>query len=778
MAENGIRTTNLVLDDSNPAVEVLVHAAIGSEAIIRRQSLGVFIARIITLATNGSPDAPAVLATLLARGFTLGADGNLHLTQVEADLVAEIVRAKAAEIPGIRADGLRQQKFSVPRAIKSIFPEGITPRAYGPSNFLEWTVGMAMPRDVPNPDTVTFWLQFLDLAETLAIKFYARPGSAPWGSDGSVFIWPGVFGQDRLLCEGTYRVADLATLSPGTLATPIHFPIRDAGPLDTMTWYYPVISAKNKAGQPIGVAVSRGRDRYADNVEPAYRGGILRDANGNVIAPQDRGMVAYSLNERRFIEGFHSGSDARQTIDRAAAPKRIQSEKTGDGQSFFVRLPEMQIANSPDPIIISDATGTAFAGTDVPPVSSVTGEATTLVANYDQPLLHRHIDNVVVRAGGAALAEGTHYKLNRPLGLIQGLQAVADRAITVDYTWAPDRYDTVVANPANGTFLVQKGTNRNYAPNNFLPNTDGFLPLFNVYVTRNAIELIPVHEFDGFVRRGEEGRYAAWIGRNKRCLRKIFALLQAGQPIRLGGYGDSITAMSGGGADPYTPNGNRDQVAFFTGSGYPQAGFPLDVLNLYPRYASNPFGAQDANGPFLRMGWLWALKDLFERRYGSITEVRNWGVPGTSSAYDLGGSGPNAGYPDRINAYMADKCDLTIFAFGMNERGYFDSIGNIRPQIRAIQASGSEVMVVTCPRPNRARGSEPDDWWLSTTRQYRQAAIETDAAYVDLSEISGPGNEGGLGISGSTMCEQNLGNHPGPYEYQKYNAFICETFAR
>jgi hypothetical protein len=90
--------------------------------------------------------------------------------------------------------------------------------------------------------------------------------------------------------------------------------------------------------------------------------------------------------------------------------------------------------------------------------------------------------------------------------------------------------------------------------------------------------------------------------------------------------------------------------------------------------------------------------------------------------------------------------------------------------------AGSEVLVITPPRPSAFRGWTTDDWWLITTRAIVRAAQDMDVAYVDLSRISGPGSEGALGLTHETMCTENTQNHPGWQELLRYGDYIAETF--
>lgn len=89
----GIRTINLSLDDSSMPIEVLVHVdAGGGQRGLRRQSLGIFISALLSLVGASDLDVTRILGVLTARGFTVDANGRLHLTQAEADILSAITQ--------------------------------------------------------------------------------------------------------------------------------------------------------------------------------------------------------------------------------------------------------------------------------------------------------------------------------------------------------------------------------------------------------------------------------------------------------------------------------------------------------------------------------------------------------------------------------------------------------------------------------------------------------------------------------------------------------------
>lgn len=763
---NGIRSVNLPLDDSNPAVEVLVHAQIGGHTTIRRQSLGIFIARILALATEGGgPDAPTVLATLLARGFTLDANGNLHLTQVEAGLAAEIIRAKAAEIPGARADGLRRQKSAAYRYINGTPRLGYVGGTYGPGDCMSWAVGTAVSKEEPNPLAWEFWISPAGLFD-IYIRVHSRPGAV--GNGGAALVWPGEHPDDKELFLGGTRITELTATPDNGNYTPMLLPI-DPGPMQPGLIYFATLFARDKTGAPAPIGLSRGRTRINDGIDPLWKSGVFRVTNGSIIAPTDNGMVAHALMGARYTDGIGADVDNSGTLRADGEVDRIYTVPSSN-TSWTINLPQSEIANYPEPIPVSSFGDVA--GVDRVQIQDVGNEGLTLAYNTDAKLNHEYVDVFQVRAGGIVLTKGVDYSFDTRQGTIRGLQNVAARSVTVDYNWGGLRYDDIVANPVDGGKIVSRGQERARDPNEYLPDHPGFPTIVRVLVTRFEAEIIRVDQFSGFCRKGREAAYAEHLARNRRCLPKTFALLNAGEAIRLGGYGDSITAV-GAGTPFYEANGaGRDLLNYLA-----EENVAADTVSKVQTY-DGPAGA----GKHIRIGWNWLLKANIEKRYGALVEYRNWGIPGTSIGPGLQSFGsPNALYPDRLNAYTADRCDLTVFAFGMNDLGAVNSDDVYSwavTGIRAIQDAGGEVIVMTPPRPSGLAQWVIDQWWLEITKKLVRAAITTDSAYVDLSQIMGPSNEGGIGLSSKTMSELNRYNHPMIYEFAREGAFLSETFVR
>ena len=757
----GIRTTNLVRDDGAQAVEVLVHADEGGQLKLRRQSLDIFISRILAQAGGSTPGATEVLAVLTARGFVIGSDGKLHLTQAEADLAAEIIRAQAAEIYGVRADEVRAQHRYIPRFVTGTPRRVLVGDIYGPGNFVRWEVGDRPGRLVGSPLGVVFWIGGLSNIFSFSLLVYRRPASVGNGGPGGAYVSPGEHAQNVLISGSDTQVRDLVSTPLTDAPTPVMMPFDQTNPfvMTADNIYFYVLGARDYSGQPAPIGVQRGRSIVNSTVDPVWRQGAFRGPTGGSVAPSDGGMVAHALMEARYVEGYATGADARGLVSSGPRMVPLRQFTPVSDTVYSVELPGMSLANQPTPIRVTEPG--SIVAVDRPSYELFDVNL-TLTQNVTVDLGIQWIDGVVVTSGGSTWTLGTDYRLNKINGRITSLRA-GSATVRVTGNYCFHRYDLIVASPQDGSPLVVKGGARGLDPNGYGATAPGFYPLYRAYVCRDYVELVPVHEWSGFTRRGREAEYQAHLARNCRCLQRTLALLSSGQPIRIGGYGDSITAV-GGGSDYYTPDGpTRDR---------------LDFLPFYLRSQAQAYDGPAGAGQHVRISYGWVFKTALERRYGSIVEYRNWGVAGSDTANGLvGGQIPGGLYPQRLSAYLADQCHLTLLAFGMNQFAAGNTYSDTVSIIQQIQAQGGEVIVITPPRANSAEGWVIDDWQMITHRDLVRAALATGSAYVDFSAISGPGNEAAMGLVSRTMCEQKHSNHLGPYEYSKYGAYVAETFS-
>lgn len=443
----------------------------------------------------------------------------------------------------------------------------------------------------------------------------------------------------------------------------------------------------------------------------------------------------------------------------ASVPRFARVVERDGGPCFVATLPALNLAD-----------GTRVPGRTLfpplPPVAMRHDEAAALAPGVHADLAHPWIDRVVVRRAddGTDLREGVDYTVDLVQGRLLGLGAAAVR---VDYDWAPHRYDCVALDPLTGQVLVLPGPHRERDVNECIPRTPaGLVTLFYVFVGRRFCEVVPVHDWDGPVRRGREAAHAAWAEDTRARLPRTLARLRAGLPLTLASYGDSNGAL-GPSRDRAAPDGARDRVAFW-------ARYPAETLAGLDRMPDDPEGMRD--------GWNWRLVRGLEARFGAPCAYRNWCIAGTAIGAERHPDRPPGGLdPDRLGPFLAAEWDLALVQFGTNSIdpetfGHGYNRDGTRALIAAIVAAGREVLVLGPPRPCPVPARRLTGWWRDANRAIIAGAHDAGAAHVDFSHICGPGEEGGLGLSPTTLCEQNQYNHPGLYEHRAYAGYILEAF--
>jgi hypothetical protein len=335
------------------------------------------------------------------------------------------------------------------------------------------------------------------------------------------------------------------------------------------------------------------------------------------------------------------------------------------------------------------------------------------------------------------------------------------------------RYDVVAMSPDTGLILAGTGSDRELDPNEYLPSNVGFQRIGYMRVHSGGLEFIKTSDFRGYVRNGQEGAFEAHLRRNRTVLPKTMRALRRGLPVNLLVYTDSIHAISNGvTSDYYTPNGNnRDVIGYFN--------YAADTLAAIPK-----FDGDGGVGAHVHVGPHWFTKDAIER-WGCPVQMLNMGIGGTTSGTGTGpfnDGAPNARNPTRLAAlldqFSPSAANLVLMNFGMNHLADAAIYSDYMALVGAVRAAGGEVLITTCPRPGRRGGAwTSTDFWLYTTKHTIRAAQDLGAAYMDYSQLFGDGNLGSVGLSASTLCDANGGNHPGVYEMKCMGEYSSLIFA-
>jgi lysophospholipase L1-like esterase len=355
-----------------------------------------------------------------------------------------------------------------------------------------------------------------------------------------------------------------------------------------------------------------------------------------------------------------------------------------------------------------------------------------------------------------------HFQVWGDCGQILARPEARGTQVTVEFIACHHRYDSVCFDLDSGLLVRLPGAPRLIDPEEYRPRIpEGLIHLYNLYVWPGGVDVIDVSDWQQLVRRGREDERARLRSYCQSALAPVLHAVMQRKSIRIGGYGDSITAMGGRPADLHlAPNGpSRDRIAWFS---------------RYPAETRARI-RQRTDGRHVRAGWCWALAEAFEQR-GLTAEYRNWGVPGTTAGSDVKSDAGvpfyDGNHPDRLRPMLADECDLVVVGFGTNDLGDPNVYSNIRRLVEQIHETGARCIVVGSPGPNPVVAVRPYGMWLQTNADICRAARDTNAAYVPMEELYALGNEGALGLSRRTYAAANLINHPGISELQGIGEFL------
>jgi lysophospholipase L1-like esterase len=349
----------------------------------------------------------------------------------------------------------------------------------------------------------------------------------------------------------------------------------------------------------------------------------------------------------------------------------------------------------------------------------------------------------------------------------------AEGELRVDYRGWRSRYDLVSIHRDSGHLALTLGQERDLDPEEFpaeLPRKH--IPLYSLYTTRNGVEAIPLWDWHDMVRDSRRTEHLWWLEQSRRHLRQTFRKLRRGGPVRLAGYGDSLTSL--GGRDPSmidAPNGRfRDTLGYFERYGDDwKAGVEM--------FAAEPGGERCHH----RLGWNWQLMAAMEAAYDVDVEYLNWGIPGTTTESNHkiidGKPFPNGSEKRRLERLVASKPDIVTVCFGMNDIGDpVDTYGNMRRICDVIRAGGADVIVVGLSQQNAGFDSRDHSLWRLTHDHIAAAAHDSEVAYIPTWEFFGDGNEGATGLSRWSHSAASMTNHPGARELACIGQYMAKIF--
>lgn len=353
----------------------------------------------------------------------------------------------------------------------------------------------------------------------------------------------------------------------------------------------------------------------------------------------------------------------------------------------------------------------------------------------------RNITDFKLYKGDTLLKEGTDYILDKQGALCHPDKKMKPFKVKAEFSFLPERYDSIVLDPKQNALKLIKGNERNKDAEEYIPELPaGSIRLFNVVATGDRVTVLPLFGKQDYVQKG--------------ALDSLEKKLVKGNKIKLLGYGDSITAIQNG-RPGYEANGReRDRLRRYFYR------YPKDTLKKIEL-----FDFKDGIGKkHSKMGWNWALKQTLEDKYGVEVEYLNCGIGGTRSDVTK----DQGLYPERIAKALELKPDLVVLAFGMNEISSNRTEKNITEIINKFKAVGSDVIIMGVPQINGTRPERLQKAWERTNATLAKVAKAQNCPFVDTRKVN-------LGLKSSHICSGNLYNHPGIYELILYGNALAKV---
>lgn len=333
------------------------------------------------------------------------------------------------------------------------------------------------------------------------------------------------------------------------------------------------------------------------------------------------------------------------------------------------------------------------------------------------------------------------------------------------------RYDIWYYDTDAGTFGVASGTERAVDPTVGIPAlTINQLPLFLIRSTASAAVVTPLWNVYDYEVRSLAAQMEAERRRARRLLPNTLAKIRRGDPLRILGFGDSITALTGGAAVGSTSALNgaaRDAAAASSGTyQYLRGGYGSDIVDALPLYTAVQLGHADdgAGAIHTRVGWNWELVAALERAGAHVLGTNLWydnlGINGYATANAISGGSPTTW----LNTGTGSGADLVVINLGMNELGNASTGTNMEFIIDEFLDAGIEVLVLGPPVVEQR-----------TSRLIRSAAYTKGVAHLSLTPLYDSRYVQAMGISSADLYAANKSNHPGIEEFRSIGRELVKT---
>lgn len=624
-----------------------------------------------------------------------------------------------------------------------------------------WIIGAVVGTDVAAGQDINTVSSDFELSATInkvLLRIWERETDP--GTDDD---YPGTAPGDTLIFSQVRTLADLDVVAEGGYLQTMLFPFgsitTEAGKTYFFEWtFYNAANVTQGAGMA--------RNFNVPGLTQEQRG--FYDAAGAIADPL---ALAWSLGYGVYVVNggggtASAGKDVRDRIETASAEV--------DGYDVTVTGDYTRAAQTSGFV----ATVTLAA----PASGNVVDEAVTLSGTVAHRyytavgvLAHGNVSAVVVKDAttNAVLILDTDYRLEANTGVVSRAAAGADRPVKVSYHWSRRRYDLICVHAETRALSVVAGTVRDLDASEFLPvpANSAQIPLFYARVTDGlGIECIPVWYLDGNIHRDLIAQRNADYENQRRALEPLLRKARLGQTIKVAAMGDSIGAVEGGYSPTDTPNTPaRDRTNYFLFN------IGADRVAQLPLYDQGD-GA-GAVHTHLSSPWSFveALRDL-----GATVEYYNFCIGGT-------GSGPgarNGGDPVLRNAAFtlgtgnpANKPDVLVTHYGMNETGSDATEGQLRDLFDAAYALGICVFAIGQPRPGSIKPYTIEGvrkTWRATRRaaEFYNAQYKMRGAYFEPARVVDDGYYGAIGASLKDLGAADSFHHTGIREFEIYGREI------
>lgn len=355
--------------------------------------------------------------------------------------------------------------------------------------------------------------------------------------------------------------------------------------------------------------------------------------------------------------------------------------------------------------------------------------------------------------------------------VIGGVVSNDDRAAVTDHPATASgmrRYDMI---GWDGTAITAiAGAERASDPEEYAPRRSTFFtPIARVQVgSTGIISADLVSPIRDRVPASVVNLVAGCVKEARRGAPKFLAKVQARQPVRVLGFGDSITCQKGAQMPTRTTINGQYRDASVTG--YLSASYGADTLAGITTYTAAQLGRADdgAGQVHTRVGWNWSLVSALEAR-GYVLGTDLWYDNAAVGGFQTSDAWANGAPTSWLTTALAVPADLVCLCLGMNELGNVGTEDRMVSIVNRFKDAGRDVVLLEVPRPANGLIN-----WRFTNSAIRRAAARSGVGSIPFSAISDGSLYPALGVALADITAAGSGVHPGPVELQAYGALLAK----